>query len=533
MIIRLVLTALLAAVALTPTATGAPSPWWEPVARPAPDSEINVTGEPFHGTDSQGRVRGLVDAHNHLMTNEGFGGRLICGKPFSTQGVADALKDCPEHYPNGIGAIFEAIVADPDGHDPVGWPTFKDWPSYKTVSHQQDYYAWVERAWRGGQRILVTDLTSNAALCTIYPFKDRGCDEMESVRLQARRTYELQDFVDGMFGGPGKGWFRIVTSPEQARAVVAQGKLAVVMGIETSEVFGCRHLLNFPLCTKGDIDRGLDEVYALGVRSIFPCHKFDNALCGVRFDSGTQGTIINAAQFLRTGTWWTTEQCAGPYQDNPIGLAAPNALIPPGVVAPAYDPAKRCNTRGLTSLGEYAVRGMMKRHMMVEIDHMSVKAAGRTLDIATEAGYPGVLSSHSWMDANYTERVYQVGGFVASYEMDSEKFVQQATSTTALRRQYQVGLGFGSDYNGVGSHPAPRTGVTYPFRSYPDGPLVDRQRTGSRVWDFNTDGGAHVGLMPDWVEQVRQLGGDPLVNDLLAGAESYLRTWSGTQRWPS
>jgi hypothetical protein len=73
--------------------------------------------------------------------------------------------------------------------------------------------------------------------------------------------------------------------------------------------------------------------------------------------------------------------------------------------------------------------------------------------------------------------------------------------------------------------------VTYPFRTYPDGPLVDRQRTGERVWDINVDGGAHIGLLPDWVEKVRQLGGDQLVQDMLGGAESYLRTWSGTQRW--
>ncbi|ANZ36268.1 hypothetical protein BBK82_09530 [Lentzea guizhouensis] len=530
MLLRLALAVSLLLTALTPAV--ATTPWWEPVARPAQDSQINVTGEPFRGTDGQGRVRGLVDAHNHLMTNEAFGGRLICGAPFAEGGAPEALRDCPEHHPAGLGAIFEALVtSDFDGHDPVGWPTFRDWPSSTTVSHQQNYYAWLERAWRGGQRILVTDLTSNAELCVIYPFKDRPCDEMASVRLQAHRTYQLQDYVDRMFGGPGKGWFRIVTSSEQARSVVASGKLAVVLGIETSELFGCRQLLDLPLCSRADIDRGLDEVYALGVRSAFLCHKFDNALCGVRFDSGVQGGVLNAGQFLRTGTWWQTEQCRGPQQDNPIGFAGPNALIPATVVAPSYDPAKRCNVRGLTALGEYAVQGMMRRHMMIEIDHMSVKAAGRTLDLASAARYPGILSSHSWMDAQWTEKVYALGGFIAGYENDADGYVAQAASTEALRRKYDVGLGFGSDYNGVGSHPAPRTGVTYPFRSYPDGPLVDRQRTGERVWDVNTDGGAHIGLLPDWVEQVRQIGGDQLVTDMLSGAESYLRTWSGAQRW--
>ncbi len=532
MLLRLALAVSLLLAALTPAV--AETPWWEPVARPAQDSQINVTGEPFRGTDGQGRVRGFVDAHNHLMTGEAFGGRLICGGVFADGGAPEALRDCPEHHPAGLGAIFEAVVtSDFDGHDPVGWPTFRDWPSYRTVSHQQNYYAWLERAWRGGQRVLVTDLTSNAELCVIYPFKDRPCDEMTSVRLQAKRTYELQDFVDRVFGGPGKGWFRIVTSSEQARDVVEQGKLAVVLGIETSELFGCRQLLDLPLCGEADIDRGLDEVYALGVRSAFLCHKFDNALCGVRFDSGVQGGVLNAGQFLRTGTWWTTEQCEGPQQDNPIGFAGPNALIPPGVVAPAHDPAKRCNVRGLTALGEYAVRGMMRRHMMIEIDHMSVKAAGRTLELASAARYPGILSSHSWMDAQWTEEVYRLGGFVAGYENDADGYAARAAATEALRRKYDVGLGFGSDFNGVGSHPSPRTGVTYPFRSYPDGPLVDRQRTGERVWDVNTDGGAHIGLLPDWVEQVRQVGGDQLVTDLLGGAESYLRTWSGAQRWTS
>ncbi len=32
--------------------------WWTPTARPAPDVRIDVTGEPFTGTDSSGKVQG-------------------------------------------------------------------------------------------------------------------------------------------------------------------------------------------------------------------------------------------------------------------------------------------------------------------------------------------------------------------------------------------------------------------------------------------------------------------------------------------
>ncbi|WP_442817442.1 galactose-binding domain-containing protein [Streptomyces sp. NBC_01216] len=528
------------AVLLAPTpGSAADGAWWDPVARPAPDSRINVQGEPFTGTDAQGEVRGFVDAHNHIMSNEAFGGRLICGKAFSEGGVADALKDCPEHYPDGSLAVFDFITKGGDGkHDPNGWPTFKDWPAHDSLTHQQNYYAWVERAWRGGQRVLVNDLVTNGVICSVYFFKDRGCDEMTSLRLQARKMYEMQDYVDTMYGGKGKGWFRIVLDSAQARDVIEQGKLAVVLGVETSEPFGCKQILDIAQCDRADIDRGLDELHRLGVRSMFLCHKFDNALCGVRFDQGALGTAINVGQFLSTGTFWRTETCKGPQHDNPIGLtAAPaaEAELPAGVSVPSYASGAQCNIRGLTDLGEYAVRGLMKRKMMLEIDHMSVKGVGRALDILESESYPGVLSSHSWMDADWTERVYALGGFIAQYMHGSQGFSAEAKRTEALRDKYDVGYGYGTDMNGVGGWPGPRGAdapnpVRYPFRSTDGGSVIDRQTTGLRTWDLNTDGASHYGLVPDWIEDIRLVGGQDVVDDMFRGAESYLRTWGASEQ---
>ncbi|MFE6871384.1 discoidin domain-containing protein [Kitasatospora sp. NPDC057692] len=534
------LLALVAGALAAPAQGAGGANWWDPVARPAPDAAIGVTGEPFTGTDAQGRVRGFVDAHDHIMANEAFGGRLICGKAFSEEGVADALKDCPEHYPDGSLAVFDMITKGGDGkHDPVGWPTFADWPAHDSLTHQQNYYAWVERAWRGGQRVLVNDLVTNGVICSVYFFKDRSCDEMTSIRLQAQKSYEMQAFVDRMYGGAGKGWFRIVTSSAQAREVVRQGKLAVVLGVETSEPFGCKQVLDVAQCGQADIDRGLDELYGLGVRSMFLCHKFDNALCGVRFDEGALGAAINTGQFLSTGTFWQTEQCTGPQHDNPIGLApAPASVqsqLPPGVALPAYAAGAQCNTRGLTELGEYALRGMMRRGMMLELDHMSVKAAGRALDVLESVSYPGALSSHSWMDLGWTERVYKLGGFVAQYMNGAEAFSAEAKRTDALRDKYGVGYGYGTDMNGVGGWPGPRGAdtanpVRYPFRTADGGSVVERATAGSRTWDVNTDGAAHYGLVPDWVEDIRQVGGQDVVDDLFRGAESYLTTWGASER---
>jgi len=54
---------------------------------------------------------------------------------------------------------------------------------------------------------------------------------------------------------------------------------------------------------------------------------------------------------------------------------------------------------------------------------------------------------------------------------------------------------------------------------------LDRQRTGDRTFDYNTDGVAHYGLYADWTDEVRSLGGPQIVNDLLNGPEAYLQMW--------
>ena len=183
----------------------------------------------------------------------------------------------------------------------------------------------------------------NSVLCELYPLKRNSCDEMDSVRLQARDIYEMQDYIDAQSGGPGKGFFRIVTDPFQARKVIADGKLAVVLGIEVSELFNCSHYDYVPDCNKDDIDRQLDEVYKLGVRDMELVNKFDNALAGVAGDGGAAGPVVNNGNKYETDTYWDFETCQTTEGDKEQpalprdalignGLAA---LLPPGT-APVY-----------------------------------------------------------------------------------------------------------------------------------------------------------------------------------------------------
>src|SRR5699024_8382683 len=240
-VVALVLVALLAGA--VPGASAGSTPWYEQSDPQSPDSELGVTGAPATGTTSEGEVRGLIDAHTHLMSNEGFGGDIVCGKTFSELGIEDALQDCHSHGSDGRTGLIENLThlegkGPLDPHDTDLWPTFADAPKWSSLTHQQMYYRWVERAWRGGLRIMVADTVNNNVLCSLpTQVNQHSCDDMDTVRRQVAKTKELEAFVDERHGGEGKGWFRIAYSPEEARQYVEQGKLAVILGMEVSNPF--------------------------------------------------------------------------------------------------------------------------------------------------------------------------------------------------------------------------------------------------------------------------------------------------------
>jgi microsomal dipeptidase-like Zn-dependent dipeptidase len=532
-----------------------------------PEVETNVSGRPFGGVTSFQEVRGYVDPHVHGQTHEFLGGRVICSPPFHPYGAAATLVDCPDHQlADGRGAALEDVLADRapgTGHDPVGWPTFSYWPNPHSLTHQQVYYKWLERSWRAGLRIHTSLLTENHILCTVYPLKKNSCDDRDAVRLQARDMRAMQDYIDAQYGGPGRGWYRIVTDPFQARTVINQGKLAVVMGMETSVPLGCNVQLGRATCTEEQMLAELAEMKRLGVSQMELTNKFDNAFTGVAGDGGTTGTLTNSANFLSTGSFLRMQTCPSAYPPGTEDrLQSPNlgdlggaggqqtpeqdAIF--GAIwklfgdvgvqpAPLYPAGPHCNQLGLSPLGQRLLSAMIDSRIMFDPDHMSVAGRNAALDYLEQqqaAGRsPGVVSSHSWSTPDAYPRIYRLGGFVAPYAGDSTGFVdkwRQHLGWTDGR--YYFGFGFGSDMNGFGAQGDPRGAaaadpVTYPFTGL-DGVTISRQRSGERVFDINTDGVAHYGMYADWVEDVEHVAGADgaaLGADLARGAEAYLQTW--------
>jgi hypothetical protein len=521
-----------------------------------PEVEVNIEGPVATGDSPFEEVQGYLDAHVHMMAFEFIGGRVRCGKPWHPYGVQYALVDCPDHEPGGYGAALEQVLTKQTPgtpHATDGWPTFSYWPRYNSLTHEQLYYKWLERAWRGGLRMFTNLLVDNHALCTVYPLKKNSCNEMDGVRLEAKRIRELERYIDAQSGGPGEGWFRIVTDPFEARRTINEGKLAVILGIEVSIVLDCGVTLDIPKCTEAEIDQRLDEVYDLGVRQMELVNKFDNALSGVTGDGGSTGVVTNFGNFTETGSWLKMETCApeeGEANDHtqmnlhndggtPDAITGRDGLVA-GVlhvsglsgVVPLYPAGPHCNIRALTPLGAHMIRRMIQKGIIFDPDHMSARARTQAMDIIRDEKAPGVVSSHSWADITIYPRVLEAGGVVTPYAGGSKGFYETWAAYKAFADpRYTFGFGYGSDVNGFGAQGGPRTDapvkVSYPFTGF-GGTTIDRQVSGEQVYDINEDGVAHYGLYPDWIEDLRLQGGDAIIADMLRGSEAYLQMWERT-----
>ena len=416
---------------------------------PFPEAHDNTEGETFKGTTSDGRVLGMADVHVHTSASTFLGGASH-GSVFHKFGVTHALDNCQAtHGPQGIkDFIGIAFQNDTDGHATDGWPTFSEWPSRDALTHRAIYWKWIERAWKSGLRIMSNEVVENGTLCELQrtasgtPALD--CNEMNSARRQIGTMYALQDYIDGQYGGRGKGFLQIVLTPAEARAKIADGKLAVVLGIEVSNLFDCQIRYN-PLRSQqpfeetgsgatensygcamtetgapNEIKTQLDEMVGLGVRELITIHEFDNAFggngifdglflnLGNRENSGGIPFGSPAGPFTPTGEnptgeFWTTYNC--PEENLTPGFTGylwgdsggsimqnsgpPAPLCPfvgqggrPGGTLACYPAQNQCNARWLTPIGLYAYQQIMKSGILFNIDHLTMEMKTQALELA-------------------------------------------------------------------------------------------------------------------------------------------------------
>ncbi len=499
-----------------------------------------------------GTLPGYFDMHTHLMSHLGFGGVIFHGAPYGDPNTA--LGDCPSTGSEGhsaghsrveailqddiIGAVLGTARHENEGHD-----SFPYWPAHKSYTHQTMYYQWIKRAYEGGMRAMVVlavngdymfgatdnglpDIIKGIAIAT-DPVLD--LNDMATLRRQTDAVYDMQDWIDAQNGGPGQGWFRVVQSPAEAQAVIASGKLAVVLGTEVDYLFDCTP----DTCTNAQITQGIQEIHDLGLRYVFPIHLKTNGFGG----AATYNILASGEKY----------DCKHFSQD--------------------------CNDQGMTAQGRFVMKELMKKGMIIDVGHMSALALEDALEVAEEQDYPGIVTGHTGVydmanglnrhEANPRgadlQRITDLGGMIGlipgqghldeigEWRNPDGSYIPHACGATSqtfaqsyMYLKHLIGdaahdgrIAVGTDFNGFAHMPGPRFGsdacpggqstiaqptytkVNYPFTpdpslrhpaTSPSGISMSRYVFGTRVFDYNNDGAAHIGLMPDFFEDLRQQG---------------------------
>ena len=598
------------------------------MSAPAPAAVNNLT-------QSANPVTGYADLHAHQFANLGFGGLLLWGEPYHENGIDWALPwsdfmpaaegevvspngspvgritcgqgifsigypNCPPQCPpgtgegsdppcrgvaihgaGGLGDLLNFALSGSVGHAVGGYPEFDGYPRWNTYTGQQMYVDWLERSWRGGQRLMVMLAVNNESLCGLVNRRASfGCGDMPAIDRQIQAAKDLESYVDRRDDGArnNSGWYRIAYDSGQARSLIASGKMAVILGTEVPSLFDCKP--NNSSCDAAHVQSQLDHYYNLGVRHIFPIHNTDNAFGG----TALYNDLFAFNNKIITGNWWNIENCsAGDItfhvgaQSNPLFSLLAALAGDPIPEAPA---GSSCNTRGLTPLGASFLDKLMAKKMIIDVDHMSTRMIDSALDRLENAQYPAVAMSHSGFRAmalpggegahegnksdQQLARIRNLGGIVATIVHQggrsdvrqytrgggtpvpfgcggsSEAFAQMYLH--AVERMQGRAVAFGSDFNGFAGLPSPRFGgerchgdvasgynptnpVPYPFAS-PSGVTLDRQQVGNQTFDYNVDGLANAGMVPDFIEDLKQIGvSNADLAPLMNSAEQYVRMW--------
>lgn len=564
---------------------------------------------------------GWADLHTHPMSHLAFGGKIFHGAP-DVGSLVPALSippkdplgrsDCVVRPNLRASNINEALADDSPTHgDPaqsvcgdglrkaaiwvmesmhgslpqpgrrLGAPIFDAWPRSNDVTHQKMWVEWIRRAWEGNLRVLVA-LSHNSR--TLAELVKGRCDDpahpclipTDDLRSSDLQIMEIKDFV-----ARNASFMEVALSSADVYRIVRANKIAVVLGVEIDNIG------NFSVRKPPSPQQITDELTRLwdqGVRYIFPVHVTDNVFGG----TAPYENLFSVANLAETGHWWEVE-CAGtqPYPNDDIGFKMWNVEEIPDPfsrVIPKDAPLPRAplgcahrNIRGLDQkLGVFAVKEMMRRGFIIDVDHMSHRTVEDVLGIALaipDGGYP-LMSGHSGIrdpqhfkaensrTESQLDRIGCLGGmfglgtdhaeprnWAAQYQ-EALRIISTKNTGCPYKELGRGAVALGTDINSMvetpkslmdGSDLADRnlnvyastvSGATRP----PMGPSSTPSAPGAQPWDFRTHGVAHYGMYADFLKAIwsfpmdhnRQMhvSGQQLVEGHLErNADNFWRMW--------
>jgi microsomal dipeptidase-like Zn-dependent dipeptidase len=289
--------------------------------------------------------KGWADLHVHQAAELAHAGTMYYGGHDGPIGTA--LKACSwrQH-----GLPFNPGKYD-QYHHGEGAPSLKDWPHHLDIGHQQVHAQWLEAAWRSGLKLMVVSAVNSEPGCrlfsTLHPRPGTTCLDMPNLNAQLDAFIKFDEAHD---------WYEIAVDPWHARKIINEGKLAVVVSLESSHIFPA---------SNGDIVEQLDQMYAKGVRTMQPTHEVDSRFSGA-------APWSNMFEVLQTAKYPVD------FSQGFIGAVKSLGWGFEYETVTRDGHAGKFNRVGLKSDGYKLIDAMVARHMPVDIAHMSVKASEDT-----------------------------------------------------------------------------------------------------------------------------------------------------------
>lgn len=613
---------------------------------------------------ADGAVWGIGDYHTHPMSHLAFGAlrgvRPLWGRPGTNAALYDNnpalfeadIPPCPNDHLGGhtaalfinnvekrleqrdlepgsvwarVRLLLRAMTGALSRHPGDGAPSFEDYPHFLAGAHQQMHVTQIRRAWQGGLRLMVALAVHNEGVeyLSSPPREDRPSTDRQALEAQVCGMRRL--------AGLNADWMQIVYGPAQAREAIRAGKLAIVLGAELDR------LGEFEGFTSADAE--VQYLWDLGIRQVTPIHGIDNTLGGAAVFEPAYNSLndllyrtqlnLTPSQLDRVDARFfeVREGCAPGAltsvrgecvmyrmpvtQGRPVVKRMPFSWFQPTPFLQDWDvPAYKAHTghmnaQGLTPKGRTYVQSLLRRGMLVGLEHMSQRSAEDVYALAAERPGGGrwpLMVSHAHFRAlsiherrrttadvfrpeeyeigdRTLQEVRRSGGVVGVFT--SEDPIEEHPDVIApfandcamssktfgysllygLAKMGGTGVGLATDFTFIpgtaprfganacwglkdhydatpeklGAQYAPTAqqhGVVY--RDRPAGPWVKPgtnaplvpYRMGRRTFDFNVDGFAHYGLLPDLLQDLKNVGLPAAAfESLFSSAEAYVAMW--------
>ena len=311
--------------------------------------------------------------------------------------------------------------------------------------------------------------------------------------------------------------------PWHARRIISEGKLAVVLAIEASHLFPD---------DDGPWKEQLHDVYDMGVRSLQIAHETNNDFSGAAYHADIF-EIMTQLKAWFTGNVEYAEASDGVHNDV-----------------------------GMSSQGYELVEEMIRLNMMIDVSHLPLKSIRQIYSLVSQDhNYYPLLNSHTRIDSlllesdrerlnehvttDETLEYYRATGGMIGLRTGIEGMLDYPASQVgnnchgsarSLAQFYRyavdkgVNTAFGSDFNGFIEMSPPRFGSDacasansnelasqVAAQGFPSSALPDY------IQEYNQKGLAHVGLLPAYLWDLKEVGAD--TTNLENSAESVMTMW--------